>query len=107
MATVIIQAKVTSQGVIIPRSLLAAWGEVEEVAIEWHGDAIVIKPKPVRVRDLHAEIVREMKAVGLIEELSWTRPPAVSAEERARLAKKLSHGKPLSEMIIEDRADRV
>jgi hypothetical protein len=30
----------------------------------------------------------------------------VSSEERARLAKKLSHGKPLSEIIIEDREDR-
>jgi hypothetical protein len=52
---------------------------------------------------LRAQILREMKAAGLIEDLSWERPLAVSPEERARLAKQLSHGKPLSEIIIEDR----
>jgi len=50
--------------------------------------------------------VSEMKAAGLIKDLPWTQPPAVSSEERARLAKKLSHGKPLSEIIIEDREER-
>jgi hypothetical protein len=47
-----------------------------------------------------------MKAAGLIEDLPSAQPLVVSSEERARLAKKLSHGKPLSEIIIEDREDR-
>jgi hypothetical protein len=51
----------------------------------------------------HPKIVNEMKAVGLIEDLPWEHPPVVSSEERTRLAKKLSHGKPLSEIIVEDR----
>jgi hypothetical protein len=34
------------------------------------------------------QIVDEMKAAGLVEDLSWTQPPLVSSEERARLAKK-------------------
>lgn len=105
--TTVVEAKVTSQGVLIPRPLLAAWGEVEEVEIEQYSDAIIIKPKSAPSRQLRAEIVREMQAVGLVEELPWTRPPAVPAEERARLARKLSRGKPLSEIIIEEREDRV
>ncbi len=104
--TTVVEAKVTSQGVLIPRPLLAAWGEVEEVEIEQHRDAIIIKPKPAPAGQLRAEIVREMKAVGLVEELPWTPLPVVPPEERARLAKKLSLGKPLSEIIIEEREDR-
>jgi hypothetical protein len=46
-----------------------------------------------------------MKAAGLVETLPWVRPPAASPEERARLAEKLSHGKPLSEVIIEEREE--
>jgi len=46
-----------------------------------------------------------MKAAGLIEELPWPQPPRVSAEVRARLAEKLSHGKPLSEILLEDREE--
>ncbi len=52
------------------------------------------------------QIGDEMKAAGLVEDLPWTHLPVVSPQERARLAKKLSYGKPLSEIIIEDRADR-
>ncbi|MBS1253989.1 MAG: hypothetical protein MAG451_03045 [Anaerolineales bacterium] len=88
--TTVIEAKVTSQGVLIPRPLLAAWGEVKEVEIEQHSDAIIVKPKSAPARELRAEIVREMKAAGLIEELPWTPPPTAPAEERARLATKAS-----------------
>jgi len=37
--------------------------------------------------------------------LPWPQPPRVSAEVRARLAEKLSHGKPLSEILLEDREE--
>jgi len=101
-----VAVKVTPQGVLVPRPLITAWGDVQEVEIEQHADVIVIRPKADHARQLHAQIVSEMKAASLIENLSWAQPPVVSSEERARLAKKLSHGKPLSEIIIEDREDR-
>jgi hypothetical protein len=44
-----------------------------------------------------------MKAAGLIEDLPWAQPREISSEERADLAKKLSQGKPLSQVILEDR----
>ena len=102
----VIAVKVTPQGVLVPRPLITAWGDVEEVEIEQRANAIIVKPKTNRSRQLHAQIVSEMKAAGLIEDMLWAQPPVVSSEERARLAKKLSHGKPLSEIIIEDREDR-
>jgi hypothetical protein len=104
--TKVLAVKVTPQGVLVPRPLIAAWGDVEEVQIEQHADAIVIKPKADHPPHSHAQIVGEMKAAGLIEDLPWAQPPVVSSEERARLAEKLSHGRPLSEIIIEDRQDR-
>jgi hypothetical protein len=104
--TKVVAAKVTQQGVLVPRPLITAWGDVQEVEIEQHADVIVIKPKTNRANQLHTQIVSEMKAAGLIEDLPWAQPPVVSSEERARLAKKLGRGKPLSEIIIRDREDR-
>jgi hypothetical protein len=66
--------------------------------------APVVKPK-ADLGPLHDRIVDEMKAAGLIEELPWVAPTEVSAEVRACLAERLSHGRPLSELIIEDRVD--
>lgn len=102
----VVAVKVTPEGVLVPRPLLRAWGDIQEVEIEQHPNAIVIKPKADHTSQLHAQIVSEMKAEGLIEDLPWAQPPMVSSEERARLAKELSHGKPLSEIIVEDREDR-
>lgn len=104
--TTAVAVTVTPQGVLVPRSLIAIWGDVEEVEIKQHPNAIVIKPKAARASQLRAQIVGEMKVVGLIEDLPWAQPPVVSPEERARLAKRLSRGKPLFEIIIEDREGR-
>jgi len=104
--TTAVAVKVTPRGVLVPHPLIAAWGNVKEVEIERRFNAIIIKPKAKRVDRLRAQIVSEMKTAGLIEDLPWTRPPVISPERRARLAKRLSHGKVLSEIIIEDREDR-
>jgi len=104
--TTVVAVKVTPQGVLVPRPLIAAWGDIKEVEIEQHSNAIVIKPKINRASQLHAQIVSEMKAAGLVEDLPWAQPPVISPEARARLAKRLSYGKPLSEIIIKDREDR-
>ena len=103
--TRIVAAKVTPQGVLVPHPLIATWGDVKEVEIEQHPKVIIIKPKARHTSQLRAQIMSEMKAAGLIEDLAWAQPPEISPQERARLAKKLSHGKPLSEIIIEDRQE--
>lgn len=99
------EVKVTSEGMLIPRSLLPAWGDVKEVEIERRGDSIIIKPK-AGSRKIRDRIVREMRDAGLVETLPWVQPPPVSPEERARLAEELSRGKPLSEVIIDEREER-
>jgi hypothetical protein len=86
--------------------LLKAWGDIQEVEVEQRADAIIIKPKekPQAVR--HEQVIAKMKAAGLIDELPWAPSRGVSEQERAELAQALGEGKPLSEIIIEDREDR-
>jgi hypothetical protein len=98
-----IAVKVTRQGVLVPRPLIQAWGDVEEVEIEQRANALIITPKESGENQVQARIVGEMKTAGLVEELPWAKPRTVPPEERARLAEKLGRGKPLSEIIIEDR----
>ena len=98
-----VSLKVTPQGVWVPRALVPGGDEVQEVEIEQRADVLIIKPRLHDTGGLRAEIVRDMKAAGLIEDLTWARPPVVSAEERARLAMKLGQGQPLSEVIIGER----
>jgi hypothetical protein len=93
------------EGVLIPHPLVEAWGDIQEVEIEQRADALLVKPKVDRTNRLRDRIVDEMKTAGLIEDLPWVRPPEVSTEARARLAEKLGHGQPLSELILEDREE--
>jgi membrane protein involved in colicin uptake len=107
--------RVTSKGVLVPRYLLSDWGNIKEVHVEQCADHIVIKPGAVHAGDQRAvsqradsqraEILDKMKAEGLIEEVEWSHVQVVSSQDRARLAQKLSQGKPLSQIILEDRED--
>ncbi len=101
----VIATKVTPRGVLVPRKLIAALGDVQEVQIEGRADAVVITRRAVRDDARRSAIIQKMKAAGLVEDLPWPQPPTVSPEERARLAEKLSHGKPLSEIIMENREE--
>ncbi len=102
----VVDVKITDEGVPIPQPLLEAWGDIQEVGIEQRADALVVKPQAESSRGLYDLIVEEMKAAGLIEELPWTPPLAVSVDARARLTEKLSHRQPLSELILKDREER-
>ena len=96
--------KVTRQGVLVPRLLLAAWGDVREVEVEQRADVLIIRPAGAQLsRD---EVLNKMKAAGLIEDLPWVQGRALSAAERAQLAEQLSQGIPLSEVIIREREER-
>lgn len=101
----IVAARVTSRGLWIPRALIAAWGNIHEVEIEGRPDAVVITPKSIHPDAQRAEILDRMKAVGLIEDLSWPQATSVASETRMHLAEVLSRGKPLSEIIMEDREE--
>jgi len=96
--------KVSARGVWVPRLLIQAWGQVDEVEIEQRPDAIIIKPLG-RAGPTRQQIIAEMRAAGLIEDLPWPRPRPVPAAEQARLARKLGDGRPLSEIILDEREE--
>jgi len=99
--TTLLTVKMTAKGLLIPRATLQQWGEIEVVQEE---NRIVIQPKTLTTaqeRELAAQVLRED---GLLLDLGGAplSPPATPAE-RAQLAKKLGAGRPLSELVIEER----
>jgi len=103
MATTI-AIQVTPQGVLIPRDALGDWYAKELEAV-WEKHEIIIRPKTTPV-DVRSRVRQALRAAGMLYEPRWETPPPVSPEERARLAKKLAQGQPLSEIIIAEREDR-
>ncbi len=101
-----IAARITSQGLLIPRIAIREWLE-QDIEVIKDKDRIIIQPRSAprteRERVLHA-----LEMAGLLLPLEPL-PPSytpVSPEEQAELASKFSVGQPLSEIIIEERADR-
>ena len=99
-----IAVQMTPQGLLIPRAALGDW-YTQELEAMWGKREIVIRAKPTPA-DERSQVRQVLRAAGMLYEPHWETPPPVSPEERARLAKKLAQGQPLSEIIIEDREDR-
>lgn len=104
-ATIAVQ--MIQQGLLIPRTALADWGTKELEAV-WEEHAIVIRPKalpPAQKRDLMREAVTDaLREDGLLVEMTGEPLfPPVTPDERAKLAKRLDTGRPLSEIVIEER----
>jgi len=79
----VVAAKVTPRGVLVPRALIATWGDLREVEIEKYADTVVIRPRPAEAAPWRGQVIGKMKAAGLIEEMPWPEPPVVSPEARA------------------------
>jgi len=103
MATTLTIQK-TEQGLLLPRAALGDWYDKELEAV-WDEGCIVIRPRPAA--DARSQVRQVLRAAGLLYEPQWEPPPPVSSQDRARLAAKLAYGRPLSEIIIADREDRV
>ncbi len=100
-----IAVRMTAKGLLIPRTALGDW-EKEELEAVREKQAIIIRPKPTS-GDTRAQVRQVLRRAGMLYEPDWETPPPVSTKERARLAKKLAQGQPLSKLIIADREDRV
>lgn len=103
--TTTITAQMTPQGLLIPRAALGDW-ILEELEVIQEQQAIIIRPKPTPM-DTQDQVRQILDAAGLLYQPPWETPPPVSPEERAKLARKLAQGRPLSEVIIAEREDRV
>lgn len=105
MATTLVLT-VNEDGLRLPRQLFSHLGEVEVVGRD---DYILIKPKAQSGAqgDIRTRAIALLREAGLVVTLNWPKPPAMSTEERAALARRASGGQPLSEVVIENRVDRV
>ncbi len=100
-----IAVEMTPKGLLIPRAALQGWGEIQIVRGKCR---IVIQPKTLTPAQEHELMVQALREDGLLYEPKGEADlPVISDEERAELAKELCVGRPLSEIIIEERDDRV
>ena len=105
----LIAAKMTSQGLLIPHAAIREWWErgVEVIVLKDEGkERIIIQPrsKPYTERE---RVFQALEAAGLllpVGSLPSSHKP-VSPDEQAELARKFSVGRPLSEIVIEERND--
>jgi len=97
-----VPVKITEEGLFLPRQAYQDLGEVEVLR---HPDYILIKSKAISNRGLRDQVTEVLREAGLLVEPTWERPPTVPPEERAALARKFSTGRPLSEIIIEEREE--
>jgi len=100
-----IATEITPQGLLVPRSALEDWLELG-VEKKKEKEQIVIRPRSYE-QDEREEVIRILEEAGLLVKPDWepTAPP-VSDTELEELRRKFSVGKPLSEIIIEEREER-
>ncbi|MEW6668331.1 MAG: hypothetical protein AB1512_24220 [Thermodesulfobacteriota bacterium] len=97
--------QVTPQGILIPRAALNDLGAVELEAV-WERGTIVIRPR-ARPDDERTQVREVLRSTGILYDPEWETPVPVPEAERKRLAGILARGKPLSEIIVADRDDRL
>jgi len=97
---------VSEDGLRLPRRLFPHVGEVEVIGRD---DYILIKPRTRTAAqgDAHARALTALREAGLLVSLNWPKPPLVSFEERAALARLISISQSLLEIIMQERADRI
>lgn len=101
--TTIIATQVTPQGLLIPHAALRDWN-INDLEVVRRKQTILVRPKR-NATVPRANVRQALRAAGLLYQPSWETPPDVTPEERARLARKLAQGQPLSEVIIAERED--
>ena len=99
-----IAVQMLPQGLLIPRAALGDWSAETLEAVR-EQQAIVIRPRVLTPQRERERAVQALREDGLLAESSGEPLQyPVSPEERAELARKLSIGRPLSHVGMEERA---
>jgi hypothetical protein len=103
-----IATQMTPRGLLIPRAAIQEWVQVELEAVK-DETGILIRPKVMSPQQERALDMQILEKAGLLLPIESSPTPitSISVERQAELAHKFSVGKPLSEIIIEERGDRV
>jgi hypothetical protein len=95
----------TSQGLLIPRAAIQEWVQLELEAVK-DETGILIRPKAMSPQQERALDMQILENAGLLLPVeSSPTPKSISAKRQAELAQKFSVGKPLSEIVIEERQE--
>lgn len=101
MVTTVVPVKITDEGLLLPREAYEDLGEVEVLR---QADCIVIQSRRDGDRRVRHQVICTLREAGLLAPPLWPpSPEPVSPGERAELAGKLGSGRPLSEIVIEER----
>jgi hypothetical protein len=102
-----INLQLTAQGVLIPLQAVQEWLD-RGLEIVKDKEQIVIRPRPQPVPD-RAKVLQVLDEAGLLSPPEPLPPgfKPLSAQEKEALSHKLSLGRSLSSLIIEERADRI
>ena len=99
-----IAAQITPQGLLIPQSAIREWLE-QGIEVTKERRRIVIQPRPAP-RTERERVLHTLESAGLLLPAE-SLPPGVSLREPdGRLEYMFSVGRPLSEVIIEEREER-
>jgi len=100
-----ITLRVTSQDLLIPPNLVHEWLD-QDIQIIKDQQRIIIQRQPTPQAE-RERVLQVLEASGLLAKPQWepTSPP-VSSDELEELAEKFSVGRPLSEIVIEERKER-
>lgn len=102
--SVSVAVQMVPQGVLVPRSAVSEWLEQGIEAIK-DGGRIIIRPRSSEAERLR--VIQILDEAGLLVQPDWeVASPPVSDAELAELSDKFSVGRPLSEIVIEERNER-
>lgn len=91
----------TPKGLLIPRTELEGWDEIEVLR---ENERIVIQPREAPASPTREMVIAALRQAGLVMPIA-TEPPldVVSPEERARLARKAGAACSLSGAVLDER----
>ena len=99
--TTTLAVQMTPQGILIPRAAFQDWGKVEVLQEKRR---IIVQPQSSTQAQERELVIQALRKDGLLVEMAGeSLSPSITPEERAELAENLSVGRPLSEIVIEER----
>jgi len=104
--TTTVTVQMTPDGLLVPHAAVAGWTEIEVIKRD---QQMIIRPKKLSAQQEWETMVQALRQARLTSPLADTlsqQAAPISPARRAELAQAMAVGRPLSEIVIEERAER-